>query len=92
MDLISAFSTIIAAGGSVAAIGFLARLFANSLASFVINRFNLINAKALDEQRLVHQKEIEDIKSQLNKLQKEHEIVFSSLYIKREMRYYKYIN
>ncbi|EHH1047326.1 hypothetical protein MA615_004164 [Vibrio vulnificus] len=84
MALIEAFSTVLAAAGSVAAIGFLAKLFANSIASAAIKRYELVNAQALEEQKLTHQKELEDIKSQLVKLQKEHEIVFSNLYVKRE--------
>ncbi|MDE1359119.1 hypothetical protein L9W73_17755 [Vibrio aestuarianus] len=84
MVLNEAFSTILAAAGSVAAIGFLAKLFANSIASAAIKRYELVNAQALEEQKLTHQKELEDIKSQLVKLQKEHEIVFGNLYVKRE--------
>ena len=84
MALNEAFSTILAAAGSVTAIGFLAKLFANSIASAAIKRYELVNAQALEEQKLTHQKELEDIKSQLVKLQKEHEIVFGNLYVKRE--------
>lgn len=84
MELQEAFLTILAAAGSSAAIGFLAKLFANSLASIAIKRYELVNTQALEEQRLSHQKELEDVKSQLAKIQKEHEIVFSNLYLKRE--------
>lgn len=84
MELKEAFLTIFAAAGSSAAIGFLAKLFANSLASAAIKRYELVNAKSLEEQKLAHQKELEDVKLQLAKIQKEHEIVFSNLYIKRE--------
>lgn len=84
MELKEAFLTILAAAGSSAAIGFLAMLFANSLASAAIKRYELVNAQALEDQRLSHQKELEDVKSQLAKIQKEHEVVFSNLYVKRE--------
>lgn len=84
MELREAFITIFAGAGSVAMIGFVAKLFANSLASVAIKRFDLVNAQALEEQRLAHKKELEGIKLQLSKLQKEHEIVFGSLYVKRE--------
>ncbi|MFA0345469.1 MULTISPECIES: hypothetical protein [unclassified Vibrio] len=85
MDFKEEFSTIlVAVMGSTALIGFLAKLFANSLASAAIKRFELINAKALEKQKLEHEKQLEDIKSQLTKLQKEHEVVFANLYVKRE--------
>lgn len=84
MDFKDAFTTILAGAGSAAAIGFVAKLFANSLASAAMKKYDLVNAQALESLKLVHQKELEDIRSQLNKLQKEHEIVFGSLYIKRE--------
>jgi len=84
MELKEAFITISAAAGSVATVGFLAKLFANSLASVAIKRFDLVNAQTLEKQKLEHQEELENIKSQLSKLQKEHEIVFGSLYVKRE--------
>lgn len=84
MDLQSAFSIILAGAGSAAAVGFLAKLFANTLTTIAIKKFDLVNAKDLEEQKLRHNKELEKIKSQMNKLQKEHEVVFSSLYAKRE--------
>jgi hypothetical protein len=84
MDPESAFSIILAAAGSVTAVGFIAKLFTNTLTSIAIKKFDLVNAKALEEQKLSHNKDLEEIKSQMNKLQKEHEIVFSSLYAKRE--------
>lgn len=84
MDLDIAFSTILAAAGSTASVGFLAKLFANSIATATIKRFELVNAKALEEQKQQYSLEIESLKSQLIKLQNEHEVVFSKLYVKRE--------
>lgn len=84
MDFKDAFTTIMAAAGSAASIGFLVKLFANSLASAAMKKYELVNAQALESQRVEHQKELQKIKSQLTQLQKEHEIVFSSLYAKRE--------
>ncbi|KAA8597439.1 hypothetical protein [Vibrio cyclitrophicus] len=84
MDIELAFSTVLAAAGSVAAVGFIAKLFANTLATAAIKKYELVNARSLEEERKSNQKEIELIRSQLSKLQKEHEVVFSSIYAKRE--------
>lgn len=84
VDIGIAFSTVIAAAGSAASVGFLAKLFSNSIAKAAINRFELVNAKALEEQKQQYSLEIEKLKSQLIKLQNEHEVVFSKLYVKRE--------
>ncbi|WP_240701557.1 hypothetical protein [Vibrio lentus] len=84
MDFEIAFSTVIAAAGSVVSIGFLAKLFANSIATAAIKRFDLVNSKALEEQKQQYSLEIENLKSQLVQLQNEHEVVFSKLYVKRE--------
>lgn len=84
MDWSSAFSTITAAAGSTATVAFIAKLFANTLATRTIKKFELVNVITLEEEKAKHQRDIEEVKLQLSKLQKEHEIVFSSLYLKRQ--------
>lgn len=84
MNLTEAFNLITAAAVSVGVVGFIARLFANTIASVAIKKFELINSKELEDLKLEHQRELEGIKYQIGKLQKEHEIAFSSLYTKRE--------
>lgn len=84
MDWSSAFSTITAAAGSTATVAFIAKLFANTLATRTIKKFELVNVITLEEEKSKHQRDIEEVKLQLSKLQKEHEIVFSSLYLKRQ--------
>lgn len=84
MSLESAFTTIFAAIGSSAALGVVAKLFANTIATGVIKKYELVNQAKLESQRTEYQKEIESLKSQLSQLQKEHEVTFTSLYKKRE--------
>ncbi|WP_261856940.1 hypothetical protein [Photobacterium sanguinicancri] len=95
MDFESAFRIILAAAGSTAAIGFIGKLFANTIATGAIKKYDLVNAQTLEEQKQQYQKEIESLKSQLLKLQKEHEVAFSSLYQRREeviTKLYKLMN
>ncbi len=84
MSLESAFTTLFAAISSTAALGVVARLFANTIAKGVIKKYELVNQAKLESQRAEYQKEIESLKSQLSQLQKEHEVTFTSLYKKRE--------
>ncbi|MDC9515410.1 hypothetical protein PSH47_19900 [Pseudoalteromonas sp. CST5] len=84
MGLESAFTTIFAAIGSSAALGIVAKLFANTIAKGVIKKYELVNQTKLETQKAEYQKEIESLKSQLSQLQKEHEVTFTSLYKKRE--------
>ncbi|WP_217516224.1 hypothetical protein [Vibrio metschnikovii] len=84
MDLESAFATIFAAFGSSAALCVVAKLFANTIATGMIKKYELVNQTKLELQKTEYQKEIENLKSQLSQLQKEHEVTFTSLYKKRE--------
>ncbi len=84
MSFQDAFTLIFAAAGSTAAIGFIGKLFANTIASVAIKKYELINAKKLEQIKSENQSQLEELKSQLAKLQKEHDIVFGSIYRKRE--------
>ncbi|WP_166109309.1 hypothetical protein [Pseudoalteromonas sp. Z9A5] len=84
MNIDSAFTTIFAAIGSTAALGVIAKLFVNTIATATIKKYELVNQTKLETQKADYQKEIESLKLQLNKIQKEHEVTFTSLYKKRE--------
>ena len=84
MNIESAFTTIFAVAGSTAALGVVAKLFANTIATVTIKKYELVNQTKLEAQKADYQKEIESLKLQLNKIQKEHEVTFTSLYKKRE--------
>ena len=89
MDLESAFATIFAAFGSSAALCVVAKLFANTIATGMIKKYELVNQTKLELQKTEYQKEIENLKSQLSQLQKEHEVTFTSLLsIKFEVRHF----
>lgn len=84
MNIESAFSIILTVAGSALSLGLIGKAFTNVIASVVIKRYELVTLKTLEKEKKENQKEIEELKLKLTKLEKEHDISFSNIYKKRE--------